>query len=367
MFKNISVVKKIWLLVGTFVALLLIYGALNIKAYKLIEHDAHVMDKESVPEMVHLSNIEKHILEIQDNVSEAMLENDPHQLEEAKKTMEDSKKEFALLKNSFHEQGNDAEVKKLEAIEKETVEFYNTGVKMALQFMGKNEGKHNEELTKSMEAYKHMTHKIETELDKEVTEIEHSIDGNATEIIEQAELAITETIIMLIVVLVIGIALGVVIARNITASLEGVQQGLISFFKFLNRESAKAEPIKLDSKDEFGVMAKAVNENIARIEQEMILDREVLMDIVSAANDMQAGKFHIELTKSTTNPNLQELRDMFAKVIYYVDHNVARDLNLVLAQIGAYQTNNFEHRIPNAYGKVAVALNDLGDDMAKLP
>jgi len=179
--------------------------------------------------------------------------------------------------------------------------------------------------------------------------------------LDNSQLTMMAILVFISVILIVYL---LYVVKNITSSLGQVQSGLVSFFAFLNRENTKAEPIKIDSKDEFGVMAKAVNENIVRIEQEMILDREVLMDIVSAANDMQTGKFHIELTKSTTNPNLQELRDIFAKVIYYVDHNIARDLNLVLAQIGAYQTNNFEHRIPNAYGKVAIALNDLGDEIS---
>ncbi len=177
--------------------------------------------------------------------------------------------------------------------------------------------------------------------------------------------ALISTIIVIFVTLVI-LSVLFVISRSITSSLLIIQEGLTSFFNFLNRQSNKANLINLDSNDEFGQMAVVINNNISSIEQTMLLDAEVLSDIEKAANDMKTGKFHTELTKNTTNADLQKLKDTFAEVIYYVDHNVARDLNLLLNQIDAYKSNDFTHRIPNAYGKVAVALNDLGDAISTM-
>jgi methyl-accepting chemotaxis protein len=167
--------------------------------------------------------------------------------------------------------------------------------------------------------------------------------------------------ILLLVSLVIYILL-----KKALKPLSEIQQGLLSFFSFLSRQIQKADPIALDSKDEFGAMAKVINENIQKIEKETALDREVLEDIANAAEEMKRGRFNTQILKNTTNPDLQRLRETFTEVINYIEDNVAQDLNLALNQIELYKSNDFSNRIPNAYGKVAIALNDLGDAISTM-
>ena len=168
-------------------------------------------------------------------------------------------------------------------------------------------------------------------------------------------------------ILIIGIVVSLVLfSKNIISSLSTIQLGLNRFFNFLSRETQKAELINLDSKDEFGEMAKVINENIQKIEKETALDMEVLNDIANAAGKMKTGNFYTQMSKNTTNPNLQQLRDTFTEVIDYIKENVAQDLNLTLSQIELYKSNDFSNRIPNAYGKVTIALNDLGDAISTM-
>ncbi|HLD23054.1 MAG TPA: methyl-accepting chemotaxis protein, partial [Sulfuricurvum sp.] len=173
-------------------------------------------------------------------------------------------------------------------------------------------------------------------------------------------------IIIGLIVVIFSAMIGSMVMNNITKSVEDIKDGLISFFAFLGRETEKAKSINVNSDDEFGIMAKVINDNVIKIEKEMLFDREVISDITRAANEIKLGKFHIEVTKSTTNPNLEQLKKTFSEVVHYIDHNVARDLNLLLAQIAAYKENDFTHRIPNAYGRVAVALNELGDEISHM-
>ncbi|MDN5055677.1 MCP four helix bundle domain-containing protein, partial [Aliarcobacter butzleri] len=77
--------------------------------------------------------------------------------------------------------------------------------------------------------------------------------------------------ILLVTIISIVILLSIVIAffitNSIVISLKNLQDGLFSFFAYLNRESTKVELINLDSKDEFGEMAKVVNHNIERTQK----------------------------------------------------------------------------------------------------
>ncbi|MCG3652074.1 methyl-accepting chemotaxis protein, partial [Aliarcobacter butzleri] len=73
--------------------------------------------------------------------------------------------------------------------------------------------------------------------------------------------------IISIIILVICIFIAIILPRNINNLLNTFQDGLFSFFGYLNRESTKVELINLDSKDEFGQMAKVVNENIVKTQK----------------------------------------------------------------------------------------------------
>ena len=96
---------------------------------------------------------------------------------------------------------------------------------------------------------------IGVELEKAIFKINQS----ALELQKEASNTLnTVLIIIAITALSLFIIISILITHSITSSLSSIQQGLNSFFSFLNRETNKAEPIKLDSKDEFGVMASAI-------------------------------------------------------------------------------------------------------------
>ena len=68
------------------------------------------------------------------------------------------------------------------------------------------------------------------------------------------------------------------ITRNIVSSLNIFQNGLLSFFAFSNKESSNVQLINLDGKDEFGKMAKVINQNIAKT-QDLINQDNVLIEV----------------------------------------------------------------------------------------
>ncbi|MDD3856380.1 hypothetical protein, partial [Sulfurimonas sp.] len=62
--------------------------------------------------------------------------------------------------------------------------------------------------------------------------------------------------VIIIVIALISVVFVLLLIKNIISRISVIQQGLNSFFRFLNRETDRAELINLDSKDEFGQMAK---------------------------------------------------------------------------------------------------------------
>ncbi|MDY0327240.1 MAG: MCP four helix bundle domain-containing protein, partial [Arcobacteraceae bacterium] len=84
-----------------------------------------------------------------------------------------------------------------------------------------------------------------------------------------SDLAVYVTIIAFIILIITSITLAYNIISNILKSINLFQNGLFSFFAYLNRENTQAELIALDSKDEFGQMAILVNKNISLIQKHM--------------------------------------------------------------------------------------------------
>ena len=66
------------------------------------------------------------------------------------------------------------------------------------------------------------------------------------------------------VILLISIMI-FMISKNIVNSLNNFQEGLISFFKYLNRETSDVKNLHIDGKDEISQMSLIINDNIQTI------------------------------------------------------------------------------------------------------
>ena len=84
-----------------------------------------------------------------------------------------------------------------------------------------------------------------------------------------------------LIILISTIFLFIKITSNIVDSLKNFQTGLLNFFTYLNREKTTVEPINLNSEDEFGVMAKVVNENILKTKEGIEEDRKLIDETIS--------------------------------------------------------------------------------------
>ena len=74
-------------------------------------------------------------------------------------------------------------------------------------------------------------------------------------------------LIISIIILLLVVSLAIIIPRNISTLIASFQLGLMNFFKYLNKESDKAELIEITSNDEIGQMSQTVNEGIVKVEE----------------------------------------------------------------------------------------------------
>ena len=118
----------------------------------------------------------------------------------------------------------------------------------------------------------------------------------------------TSMVIAAFVAILIVIGLSLLIARSINSSLINFRNGLMGFFRYLNKQSTDTAPIAIDSQDEFGEMAKLVNENINQIKKNISDDEAFLHNTHQVMKRVENGWFSEHIVAPTTNPNLLALQ-----------------------------------------------------------
>jgi methyl-accepting chemotaxis protein len=170
------------------------------------------------------------------------------------------------------------------------------------------------------------------------------------------------TLITILSLIIIGISImfAILIPKLVINSLESVSIGLVSFFDFLNRKTKTANPIELDTSDEFGTMAKMVNENITSIQTTLKQDEELINEVKQVVNKVEAGDLNVTVNGSTSNESLNELKSILNQMLNTLKTNVASDLNKVSNALKEYSNKNFTQKIDDN-GEMAKSINHLID------
>jgi len=169
--------------------------------------------------------------------------------------------------------------------------------------------------------------------------------------------------ILMITVLIISLILGSLVAYFISKQLSSsactIQNGLQEFFSFLNKEKESTALITLDTKDEFGQMAKVINENIQNTKNLIVQDNELIEDVKRVVNEVKKGKLNEKILKSTQNQNLEELKNSFNEMLENTAKNVCEDINKITKILDNFANLDFRDRVENDNGIVSIGLNNL--------
>ncbi|WP_138626060.1 methyl-accepting chemotaxis protein [Aliarcobacter butzleri] len=146
-----------------------------------------------------------------------------------------------------------------------------------------------------------------------------------------------------------------------------IRNGILSFFSYLNRESTKAELINLDTKDEFGQMAKVVNENIVKTQKGIEEDRKLIDETIAVLGEFEQGDLCQRLNLSVSNPALMQLKE----VLNNMASNLENNIDNVLKVLEQYSNYNYLNKIDQKglkehLLKLASGVNNLGDSITQM-
>ena len=144
-----------------------------------------------------------------------------------------------------------------------------------------------------------------------------------------------------------------------------LQHNVFAFFAYLNHESKTMDSIPLDSKDEIGRMAKAIDENVKRTQEGLRQDSNLVRDVLGVVAEAKEGRFGSVIENTSLNPQINELKDAINQMSHTLLNLIGENLKNTARVFDAYKNNDFTDRIENPRG-LENAVNSLGDSMVSM-
>ncbi len=167
--------------------------------------------------------------------------------------------------------------------------------------------------------------------------------------------------IIFVIMIILAIIMGMLSNRSIFVPLNKFQDGLLGFFKYLNKEQPDVDNLDDSANDEIGAMAKIINQNLGKTKSLIKQDDELIQDVTRVVGEIEKGYLFNRVEKRTENESLQKLQNKLNEMLDNLETNIGKDTNIILDCLAKYGKLDFRDNIQNAQGKVEVAINELSD------
>jgi signal transduction histidine kinase len=118
------------------------------------------------------------------------------------------------------------------------------------------------------------------------------------------------------------------IIRQIVTSIEKVQLGLLSFFSYLSssKKQEKHTYIDLNSKDELGLMAKGLNNQVKWIKKALKQDYLLIEEATNTLHELKEGKFGKRLECKASSEELNTLKNVMNEMIDNLENKIQEEI-----------------------------------------
>ena len=202
--------------------------------------------------------------------------------------------------------------------------------------------------------------KIDDHLAEELT---ISIDKKYNEASSEFTLVLSLAIISLLFIL----AFSFTIVNGIMNSIYEFKEGLLSFFKYVNKESNEIEHLDDSNRGEIGLMAKAVNENIEKAKMAIDEERSVIDKTIKVLREFEHGDLTQRVNVTTSNDALNELTTLLDQMAANLEHNI----DIILDVLDQYSSYNYMKKVDDSnlkahLKKLSSGVNNLGDAISHM-
>ena len=173
-------------------------------------------------------------------------------------------------------------------------------------------------------------------------------------------------LISTIIAVFILFILSMIMLKGISKSLIDFKDGLLSFFKYVNKESSETLMLK-ESGDEIGEMAKAVNKNIEKVKVGIEEEKIVISKTIEVLKEFEDGNLSKRVNITVHDEALNELTSLLDEMGSKLEQNIEYVLK-VLEEYSSYnylnkvETNNLKAHLE----RLGTGVNTLGDSITEM-
>ena len=326
---NFTIAKKMMLFAVVIFVTILITGLLKFNNLLNTEKNFNIFKDRAVAGKFYVLQVEKELNFVARNSRDIMLGNSyDNNIKNLEKSRENIIKSFdGLLQTSQ----NEAEKNVVLEVKKTVLDFIEDGYKKmkSLQTVERTP----EILAAMYQAYKKdatpLANKSRENFSKLIKEKEEEYTLQS-ELYSKQMKALKNIIIIESLVLVLIVILSLLLlSRDIIQSLNKFKNGLTSFFEYMNKHNSKVEYIDIQNSDEFGAMAKVVNENIKLIENRTLEDKKLIDDVFVVVNRVKHGYYSQLIKEDTSDEILTTLKNNINDMISSTKQNFIKVNNIL--------------------------------------
>jgi methyl-accepting chemotaxis protein len=194
-----------------------------------------------------------------------------------------------------------------------------------------------------------------------VTEIEEKVIQMNNETEETiSSTIITSVLQILVIIAIISFLIILTMKKIIFNPLTRFQDGLLNFFKYVNREQHDIQELTIDARDEIGHMSELINENINKTKTIIDQDNILINDVKEIVNHVGEGYLDKRISSSTNNESLEELKTLLNNMLDNVQSLVGTNINALSAVLEQYAQRNFTEKIDSTHS------GKIGDDIINM-
>ncbi|PRM87846.1 methyl-accepting chemotaxis protein [Aliarcobacter cryaerophilus] len=188
------------------------------------------------------------------------------------------------------------------------------------------------------------------------------MNKNTIELKSKSEKNMTIVLILIAIIsIIIFLTFSIILSNQLINSLKNFQKGLLSFFGYVNKENKNVEMLDDKYEDEFGNMAKIVNENILKTKVTIDSDNKFLEQINEVVEVVKNGYLNKRLEEKVESQSMEKLRIHINEMLYSLQLRICTNVNDISYALEKYAKLDFTHRIKGCNSGVTVGLNNLAD------
>lgn len=182
---------------------------------------------------------------------------------------------------------------------------------------------------------------------------------------ELYSLLMSQVGLFVVVVVIVAVVLYWIVVYQLR-HIKTITQGLLGFFDFINYKTTDTPLLGIQTKDEFGVMARAIDESITNTKESLLKDKQAIAQTLEVVKSIESGNMTARVDVKPSNPQIKELGKILNKMLSVLESKIGADMNVISSVFAAYERLDFTQDISDAKGGVEITANMLGHEIVQM-